>query len=126
MVRMLTCDSSAEARLRLRGLLAPRRKVKLIEAADAAEPLAQAVARELADLPGAVCTGMYLAAPDLGLSAAAIAGPGALPSLQTAPAVVFRAFLGREPARADAGELAELFRLGIACGEALAVPLLED
>ena len=44
----------------------------------------------------------------------------------SAPGVVLRAFREATSAEADAHELAELYRLGIPCGDALAVPLIGE
>src|SRR3989442_4329869 len=85
------------------------------------------VAREAAELSCAAFAATYLAAPDVALSLAGVAGGVAPDSLSSAPGVVIRAFSESAPARADARELAELYRLGnAACGQAFAVPLCAD
>jgi diguanylate cyclase (GGDEF)-like protein len=87
---------------------------------------AELVARELAELTGASFAATYLASTDTSLSLAAISGPGAPESLHSAPGVVVRAFSELTLAQADAHELGELYRLGAACGEAIAAPLVAD
>jgi diguanylate cyclase (GGDEF)-like protein len=87
---------------------------------------AELVARELADLTGAAFAATYLASPESSLSLAALAGPGAPESLHSAPNVVARAFSEFQLVRADTHELGELYRLGAACGEAIAAPLIAD
>src|SRR5205085_10894635 len=85
------------------------------------------VAREAAELSCAAFAATYLSAPDVGLSLAGVAGGAAPDNLSSAPGVVLRAFSESAPARADARELAELYRLGsAACGAALAVPLCAE
>ena len=86
---------------------------------------AELVARELAELTGAAFAATYLASADT-LSLAALSGPGAPESLHSAPGVVQRAFSELGLAQADTQELGELYRLGAACGEALAAPLVAD
>ena len=87
---------------------------------------AELVARELAELTGASFAATYLASADTSLSLAALSGPGAPESLHSAPGVVVRAFSELTLAQADAHELGELYRLGAACGEAIAAPLVAD
>ena len=87
---------------------------------------AELVARELAELTGASFAGTYLATADTSLSLAALSGPGAPESLHSAPGVVVRAFDELALAQADTHELGELYRLGAACGEAIAAPLVAD
>ena len=87
---------------------------------------AELVARELADLTGASFAATYLASADTSLSLAALSGPGAPESLLSAPGVVVRAFRELTLAQADTHELGELYRLGAACGEAIAAPLVAD
>jgi len=84
------------------------------------------VARELADLTGASFAATYLASPESSLSLAALSGPNAPESLHAAPGVVARAFSELRLARADTHELGELYRLGAACAEAVAAPLIAD
>jgi diguanylate cyclase (GGDEF)-like protein len=86
---------------------------------------AEIVSRELAELTGAAFAATYLASADT-LSLAALAGPGAPESLHSAPGVVQRAFSELALAQADTHELGELYRLGAACGEAIAAPLVAD
>jgi DNA-binding NarL/FixJ family response regulator len=81
---------------------------------------AELVARELAELTGAAFAATYLASADTSLSLAALSGPGAPESLHSAPGVVQRAFSELALAQADTHELGELYRLGAACGEAIA------
>ena len=87
---------------------------------------AELVARELAELTGAAFAATYLASADTSLSLAALSGPGAPESLHSAPGVVLRAFTELAHAQADTHELGELYRLGAACGEAIAAPLVAD
>jgi diguanylate cyclase (GGDEF)-like protein len=89
-------------------------------------PTGELVARELADLSGAALAATYLASPDVGLSLAGAAGTAAAAGPVAAPGVVLRAFGERTLTEADPHELAELFRLGVASGEAVAVPLMAD
>jgi diguanylate cyclase (GGDEF)-like protein len=88
--------------------------------------MGQLVARELAELTGALCAATYLTSSDAGLSLAGLAGAPPRDRLASAPGVVLRAFTEAMSASADAHELAELYRLGIPCGEALAVPLIGE
>ena len=88
--------------------------------------IGQLIARELLDLTGALCTGAYLTSSDAGLSLAGLAGAPTRDRLANAPGVVLRAFDQCSAATADAHELAELYRLGVPCGEAVAVPLVTD
>jgi len=87
---------------------------------------AELVARELAELTGASFAATYLASADTSLSLAALSGPGAPESLHSAPGVVVRAFTDLTLVQADTHELGELYRLGAACGEAIAAPLVAD
>jgi diguanylate cyclase (GGDEF)-like protein len=87
---------------------------------------AELVARELAELTGASFAATYLATADTSLSLAALSGPGAPESLHSAPGVVARSFEELTLAQADTRELGELYRLGAACGEAIAAPLVAD
>jgi diguanylate cyclase (GGDEF)-like protein len=84
--------------------------------------VAELVAREVAELTGAVAA-VYLAAPDVGISLAAVAGSDDGARLSVAPGVALRAFRERTPVRATPAELA---RLGIPSEEALAAPLVHD
>jgi ribonuclease P protein subunit RPR2 len=86
---------------------------------------AELVSRELAELTGAAFAATYLASAET-LSLAALSGPGAPESLHSAPGVVQRAFSELALAQADTHELGELYRLGAACGEAIAAPLVAD
>jgi ribonuclease P protein subunit RPR2 len=88
--------------------------------------ITELVARELADLTGASFAATYLASPEISLSLAALSGPNAPESLHSAPGVVARAFSELRLARADTHELGELYRLGAACAEAVAAPLIAD
>jgi putative two-component system response regulator len=88
--------------------------------------LGQLLARELAELTGALCAATYLTSSEVGLSLAGIAGAPTRDRLSSAPGVVVRAFTEATAAHANAHELAELYRLGVPCGQALAVPLLGD
>jgi cyclic di-GMP phosphodiesterase len=86
----------------------------------------QLLARELAELTGALCAATYLTSSESGLSLSGLAGAPTRDRLSSAPGVVVRAFTETMAAPADAHELAELYRLGIPCGEALAVPLVGE
>jgi ribonuclease P protein subunit RPR2 len=86
----------------------------------------QLLARELAELTGALCAATYLTSSEAGLSLSGLAGAPTRDRLSSAPGVVVRAFDEAVAASADAHELAELYRLGIPCGEALAVPLVGE
>jgi ribonuclease P protein subunit RPR2 len=88
--------------------------------------IGQLLARELAELTGALCAATYLTSSEAGLSLAGLTGAPPRDRLSNAPGVVLRAFDEAGSAQADAHELAELFRLGIPCGEALAVPLVVE
>ena len=87
---------------------------------------ADLVAHELADLTGASFAATYLASPEGSLSLAAIAGPSAPESLHSAPNVVARAYAELRLVEADTHELGELYRLGAACTQAIAAPLIAD
>ncbi|MDX6398764.1 MAG: hypothetical protein QOJ43_2172 [Gaiellaceae bacterium] len=84
------------------------------------------VARELLELTGASMAAAYIASPDVALSLAGAAGCARPEQLAAAPAVAVRAFSTPGAAFADEGELRELERLGLQCGDALAVPLVCD
>ncbi len=88
--------------------------------------ITELVARELADLTGASFAATYLASTESSLSLAALSGPNAPESLHSAPGVVARAFSELRLAWADTHELGELYRLGAACAEAVAAPLIAD
>src|SRR5207237_10589847 len=88
--------------------------------------IGQLIARELAELTGALCAAAYLTSSEAGLSLAGIAGAPTRDRLASAPGVVLRAFSEAAAATADAHELAELYRLGVPCGQALAVPLVAE
>jgi len=88
--------------------------------------IGQLLARELVELTGALCAAVYLTSSDAGLSLAGIAGAPTRDRLANAPGVAVRAFSEATTASADAHELAELYRLGVPCGNALAVPLVAD
>jgi cyclic di-GMP phosphodiesterase len=87
---------------------------------------ADLVARELADLTGASFAATYLASPEGSLSLVALAGPSAPESLRSAPNVVARAYEELRLVEADTHELGELYRLGAACTQAVAAPLIAD
>ena len=86
----------------------------------------QLLARELVELTGALCAATYLSSSDTGLSLAGAAGAPPRDRLTSPPGLALRAFTEVTSARADAHDLAEIYRLGIPCGEALAVPLVGD
>jgi diguanylate cyclase (GGDEF)-like protein len=88
--------------------------------------ITELVARELAELTGASFAATYLASPESSLSLAALSGPEAPESLQSAPGVVARAFAELRLAWADTHELGELYRLGAACADAVSAPLIAD
>jgi diguanylate cyclase (GGDEF)-like protein len=83
------------------------------------------VAREIAELTGGAAA-VYLAAPDVGVSLAATAGPADSAELTSPPGIVVASFRKRKPVLGGIQELAELAALGLGCEEALAVPLLHD
>ena len=84
------------------------------------------VAREIAELTGGAGAAVYLAAPDVGVSLAAAAGPAASARLTSTPGLVLQSFRGQKLVLGNARERAELAAAGLPCEEALAVPLLED
>src|SRR3954452_3813860 len=86
----------------------------------------QLLAREVAELTNALCAATYLSSAEAGLSLAGVSGAPTRERFASAPGVVVRAFQEAVAASADAHELAELYRLGIPCGDALAVPLIGD
>jgi diguanylate cyclase (GGDEF)-like protein len=86
----------------------------------------QLLARELLELTSALCTATYLSSAETGLSLAGLAGAPPRDRLSSPPGVILRAFAEATSSTADAHELAELYRLGVPCGEALAVPLVGD
>jgi cyclic di-GMP phosphodiesterase len=88
--------------------------------------IGQLLARELVELTGALCAAAYLTSSEAGLSLAGLAGAPTRDRLTSAPGVAVRAFSEAVAATADAHELAELYRLGVPCGQALAVPLVAD
>jgi putative two-component system response regulator len=88
--------------------------------------IGQLLARELVELTGALCAAAYLTSSEAGLSLAGMAGAPTRDRLTSAPGVAVRAFTETAAATADAHELAELYRLGVPCGQALAVPLVAD
>ncbi|HZQ64399.1 MAG TPA: response regulator [Gaiellaceae bacterium] len=102
--------------------------VRLAHALPRAFPggVGQLVARELVELTGALCVATYLSSADVGLSLAGCAGAPTRDRLSSAPGVAVRAFAEATAVTADAHELAELYRLGVPCGEALAVPLVGE
>ena len=102
--------------------------VRLAHALGRALPggVGQLVARELAELTGALCAATYLTSSEAGLSLAGLAGAPTRDRLSSAPGIVLRAFTEEASATADAHELAELYRLGVPCGDAFAVPLIGD
>src|SRR3989442_1519325 len=119
MIRLLICDDSAEARSVVRTMLGDEAEIEVVGEAASGE--------EAVELSCAAFAATYLAAPDVALSLAGIAGGVAPDSLSSAPGVVIRAFSEAAPARADAREVAELYRLGnAAVGQAFAVPLCAD
>jgi diguanylate cyclase (GGDEF)-like protein len=88
--------------------------------------IGQLLARELVELTGALCAAAYLTSSEAGLSLAGMAGAPTRDRLTSAPGVAVRAFTETVAATADAHELAELYRLGVPCAQALAVPLVAD
>ena len=87
--------------------------------------VAELVARELAELTGAVAA-VYLAAPDVGISLAALAGAAERGRLATAPGIALRSFREGALVQANPTELAVLAGTGIAVDDALAAPLLHN
>jgi putative two-component system response regulator len=88
--------------------------------------IGQLISRELLELTGALCTAAYLTSSEAGLSLAGLSGAPTSDRLASAPGVVLRAFEQGAAATADAHELAELYRLGVPCGQSLSVPLIAD
>ena len=84
------------------------------------------VARELLSLTGAGTAAAYVSSPDVALSLAGLAGTGRAAALAGAPGLALRAFSTLGCVHADDADLRELERLGAACGDALAVPLVSD
>jgi diguanylate cyclase (GGDEF)-like protein len=84
------------------------------------------VTRELADLTGAAFVATYLASGEIDLSLAALAGPGSPEWFASAPSIVSRAYAELQLERADTHDLGELYRLGAACADAVAAPLVAD
>ena len=91
-----------------------------------ADGASELVAREIAELTGGAGAAVYLAAPDVGVSLAAAAGPAVSAQLAAAPGIVLASFRGQKLVLGNGRERAELGALGLPCDEALAVPLLED
>jgi ribonuclease P protein subunit RPR2 len=87
---------------------------------------AELVAREIAERTGGAGVAVFLAAPDVGISLAAAAGPAGSARLTSAPGVVLASFRKQRLVLGSPGELAELAAVGLPCDEALAVPLLRD
>src|SRR6266508_3768372 len=87
---------------------------------------AELLTRELADLTGAAFTATYLASGEVALSLAALAGPGAPQWFASAPSIISRAYSELQLERADPHDLGELYRLGAACSDAVAAPLVAD
>jgi diguanylate cyclase (GGDEF)-like protein len=94
--------------------------------------LMRLVARETADMTGAVLVGAYVAG-DIGIATAAVAGPAGLevdevePQPSEIPEVVRRAHVQSEAVWAGGRELVEIYRLfGIPGSAALAVPLITN
>jgi len=85
---------------------------------------AELLTRELADLTSAAFTATYLASGEVDLSLAALAGPGAPQWFASAPSIVSRAYSELQLERADPHDLGELYRLGAACSDAVAAPLV--
>jgi ribonuclease P protein subunit RPR2 len=81
------------------------------------------IARELAELVGGGAA-VYLAAPDVGLSLAALAGAGERARLASPPGLAVRAFRSGALARAEPLDLQHLAATGIRCADAAAVPLV--
>src|SRR5438046_3085632 len=124
MTRLLICDDSAEARLAVKAMLEETAKIEVVgEASNGAQAVTLAVALELADLPCASFAATYLTARE-GLSLAGLAGPSAVEGLASAPELAYRALAEGRCLHAGPQELAELFRLGVPCAEALAIPLV--
>ena len=88
--------------------------------------IGQLISRELIELTGALCAAAYLTSSEAGLSLAGLSGAPTADRIASAPGVVLRAFEHGAAAIADAHELAELYRLGVPCGQSLAVPLIAD
>src|SRR5919204_6954 len=136
MIRLLVCDDSAEARKLLHTILADDREIEIVgDATNGSEAIALALDLHpdvvlmdvaMAELTGALCAAAFLTSSEAGLSLAGLAGAPTRDRLSSAPGVVVRAFREATTAHADAHELAELYRLGIPCGQAIAMPLVAD
>jgi diguanylate cyclase (GGDEF)-like protein len=87
---------------------------------------AELAAREVVELNAGSGAAVYLAAPDVGLSLAAAAGPVAEARSPWTPGIALACFRGQALVQADAKQLAELAAAGLPSDEAVAAPLLDD
>jgi diguanylate cyclase (GGDEF)-like protein len=85
---------------------------------------ADLAAREVVELNAGAAAAVYLAAPDVGLSLAAAAGPAA--GLTGTPGLAFDCFRGKGFVQADGRQLADLAAVGVPSDEAVAAPLVDD
>jgi cyclic di-GMP phosphodiesterase len=86
---------------------------------------ADLAAHEVVELNAGAGAAVYLAAPDVGLSLAAAAGPVA-GTVTGTPGVALDCFRGQARVQADGKQLAELAAVGLPSDEAVAAPLLHD
>ena len=89
------------------------------------EGIAAQAARRLADASGGVGA-VYLAAPDVGVSLAALAGAADRKRLAAPPGIVVRTFRSGVPVRAGSAELERLAETGVPAADALAAPLIHE
>jgi cyclic di-GMP phosphodiesterase len=87
---------------------------------------AELAAREVVELIGGAGGAVFLAAPDVGLSLAAAAGPVADIRLTGAPGIALDCFHGQGFVRAGGKHLAELAAVGLPSDAAVAAPLLHE
>jgi diguanylate cyclase (GGDEF)-like protein len=102
------------------------RLAQALAKAAGARGAADLAAREIVELNAGAGAAVYLAAPDVGLSLAAAAGPVADARVTGTPGVALDCFRGQALVQADGKQLAELAAAGLPSDEAVAAPLLAD
>jgi diguanylate cyclase (GGDEF)-like protein len=102
------------------------RLAQALAKAAGARGAADLAAREIVELNAGAGAAVYLAAPDVGLSLAAAAGPVADARVTGTPGVALDCFRGQVLVQADGKQLAELAAAGLPSDEAVAAPLLAD
>jgi diguanylate cyclase (GGDEF)-like protein len=102
------------------------RLAQALAKAAGARGAADLAAREIVELNSGAGAAVYLAAPDVGLSLAAAAGPLADAHVSGTPGVALACFRGHALVQADGKQLAELAAAGLPSDEAVAAPLLAD